>query len=87
MVNCGPVAVEKVAQVRADVEVIVPTVPNFFRLSARHQEQVPEAVRSAPTPEEQRSLPINAFSEDELRWIGAAWTQALVEKAKERGGP
>lgn len=28
------------------------------------------------------SLPIDAFSEEELRALGAAWTDALVAKAK-----
>lgn len=54
------------------VKVDLPGVPNFLRLS---DSGVVEAVRS-PT------IHISDIPEEQLREIGAAWTEKLVQNAK-----
>ena len=55
--------------------VALPRPPNFFRLGLIHQH-----------PEEMATLPITAFTEEALRLIGAAWTDALIAHSRKRPG-
>lgn len=52
--------------------VLVPSIPAFIRVSTRK-------------PDEIVSVPIEQFSELELREIGRLWTEALVSSANKRG--
>lgn len=59
---------ERTIVTRADV--IVPRPPNFLRM--------------ALSMGETNTLPLSALSDESLREIGAAWTEALIERAAEQ---
>ena len=60
----------------SNVEIEIPLVPCLLLLVAR--DQPPDSQVQAP----ERSLPLSAFSEEQLEKLGAAWTAALIAKSK-----
>lgn len=56
-------------KVKTEIDIQIPSIPNYILFNDGAK---------------QNTLPISAFSEEELRAIGAQWTEELVKKSKRK---
>lgn len=71
---------------KIQVELLVPSVPNFIMLNDKPKFGLKQ---DGFKPNERNKISIADLSEDELREIGAEWIEALLARRKEilRGNP
>ena len=73
---------------RADVLRVVKEggVSEHEIINVRAIVRVPRVPNFLLLEDDSQKLPVSAFDEDALRQLGAAWTEALVKRAREQAG-